>query len=174
MEGFYEEVIRSRSFTSIWYWIVFALVWTRTTHWTLGVPYEDARNAHDLGGQYATDFEIKIEINIRKTLNVFEGHRVFFTAFVAFLFGTVFTLGFYFSLQMMQAVFLLVFPLMIVSVLSIHLAQRMRDERLHGEALFLAYVWHRRIKQGIGAFSIFFAAFWGVLHSQFSLYAVGF
>lgn len=174
MEGFYEEVIRSRSFTSVWYWIVFALIWTRTTHWTLGVPYEDARNARDLGGQYATDFEIKIEINIRKTLDVFEGHSVFFTAFVAFLLGTVFTLGFHFSIQMMQAVFFLLFPLTIVSVLSIHFAQRMRDERLHGEALFLAYVWHRRINQGIVAFSIFSAAFWGVLHTQFSLYGVGF
>jgi len=174
MEGFYEEVIRSRSFTSIWYWIVFALVWTRTTHWTFGVPYEDARNARDLGGQYATDFEIKIEINIRKTLDVFEGHGVFVTACGAFLLGSVFTLGFYFSVQMMQAVFLLLFPLTIVSVLSIHLAQRMRDERLHGEALFLAYVWHRRIKQGIGAFSIFCAAFWGALHTLFSLYVVGF
>ena len=174
MEGFYEKVIRSHSFTSIWYWIVFALVWTRTTHWTLGVPYEDARNARDLGGQYATDFEIKIEINIRKTLDVFEGHGVFVTACGAFLLGGVFTLGFYFSVQMMQAVFLLLFPLTIVSVLSIHLAQRMRDERLHGEALFLAYVWHRRIKQGIGAFSIFCAAFWGALHTLFSLYVVGF
>jgi hypothetical protein len=75
---------------------------------------------------------------------------------------------------MMQAVFLLMFPLTIVSVLSIRLAQRMRDERLHGEALFLAYVWHRRIKQGIGAFSIFCAAFWGAMHTLFSLYVVGF
>ncbi len=174
MEGFYEEVIGSRSFASIWYWIVFAVVWTRTTHWTLGVPYEDARNARALGGQHATDFELQIEINVRKTLIMFESHSVFFTACAAFLLGTVFTLGFYFNIQLMQAVFLLVFPLSIVSALSIHLAQRMRDENLQGDALFKAYVWHRRLKQGIGAFSIFFAAFWGVSQTLFSPYAAGF
>lgn len=174
MEGFYEEVIGSRSFASIWYWIVFAVVWTRTTHWTLGVPYEDARNARSLGGQHATDFEIQIEINIRKTLDMFESHSVFYVACAAFLLGTVFTLGFYFSIQMMQAVFLLVFPLCIVSALSIDLAQRMRDQDLHGDKLINAYVWHRRVKQGIGALSIFFAAFWGVSQTLFSPYAVGF
>jgi hypothetical protein len=174
MEGFYEEVIGSRSFASIWYWIVFAVVWTRTTHWTLGVPYEDARNAQALGGQHTVDFETQIEINIRKTLHLFEGHSVFFTACAAFLLATVFMLGFYFNLQMMQAVFLLVFPLSIVSALSIHLAQRMRDENLQGDALIKAYVWHRRLKQGIGAFSIFFAAFWGVSQTLFSPYAAVF
>lgn len=174
MEGFYEEVFGSRSFASIWYWIVFAVVWTRTTHWTLGVPYEDMRKAHALGGQHATDFEVQIDINVRKTLAVFESHSLFFTAFAAFLLGTVFTLGFYFNIQLMQAVFLLVFPLTIVSALSIHLAQRMRDEDLEGKALFTAYVWHRRIKQGIGAFSIFFAAFWGVTQTLFTPYASGF
>lgn len=174
MEGFYEEVIGSRSFASIWYWIVFAVVWTRTTHWTLGVPYEDARNARTLGGQYATDFELQININVRKTLSMFEANSVFLTVCATFLLGTIFTLGFYFNIQMMQAVFLLVFPLSIVSALSIHLAQRLRDEDLHGEGLIRAYVWHRRIKQGIGAFSIFFAAFWGVSQTLFSPYAAGF
>ena len=71
MEGFYEEVIGSRSFASIWYWIVFAVVLTRTTHWTLGVPYEDVRNARTLGGQHATDFEIKIEIKLTSKLKDF-------------------------------------------------------------------------------------------------------
>ncbi len=174
MEGFYEEVISSRSFASIWYWVVFAVVWTRTTHWTLGVPYEDARNAKALGGQHADDFEIQIDINIRKTLQLFEQNGVFLTTCSAFLLGTVFTLAFYFNIQMMQAVFLLVFPLTIVSALSIHLAQRLRSEALQGDALVNAYVWHRRIKQGIGAFAIFFAAFWGVSQTLFSPYANAF
>ena len=173
MEGFYVEVIGSRSFASIWYWIVFAVVWIRTTHWTLGVPYEDARSASALGGQYSEDLETQIEINVRKTLLVFESHSTFYTACAAFLHGTVFTLGFYFDLELMQAVFLLVCPLTIVSALSIHLAQRLRDENMRDVALIKAYIWHRRVKQAIGAFSIFFAAFWGVSQTLFSPYASG-
>lgn len=173
MEGFYEEVIGSRSFASIWYWIVFAVVWTRTTHWTLGIPYEDVRNANAIGEQHLQDFETQIAINIRKTLTVFEANSVFLTASAAFLLATIFMLGFYFDIQMMQAVFLLVFPLSIVSALSVHLAQRMRDEDMHGKRLIKAYVWHRRVKQAIGAFSIFFAAFWGVSQTLFTPYAAG-
>jgi hypothetical protein len=93
MQGFYVEVIGSRSFASIWYWIVFAVVWTRATHWTLGVPYEDARNSQRFGGQHQIDFEVKIEINIRKTLELFENHSAVFTAAAAFCLATVFTLG---------------------------------------------------------------------------------
>ncbi|GGA11344.1 component of SufBCD complex [Neptunicoccus cionae] len=171
MEGFYQEVIGSRSFASIWYWIVFAVVWTRTTHWTLGVPYEDARNAKRFGGQYQIDFETQIEINIRKTLEVFEGHSIALTGLAAFFLATIFMLGFSFNIQFMQAGFLLIFPLTIVSGLSIHLARKLRTEDLDGAALYSAYVWHRRIKQGIGAFSIFFAAFWGVSQILFSPYA---
>ena len=171
MEGFYTEVIGSRSFASIWYWIVYAVVWTRTTHWTLGVPYEDARNGILHGGQHQIDFETQMNINIRKTLHVFQGHSVLFTAAAAFLMGTVFTLGFYFDIQFMQAVFLLAFPLTIVSALSLNLAQRLDHEKLQGADLYRVYVFHRRVKQVIGAFSIFFAAFWGVSQTLFSPYA---
>lgn len=170
MEGFYVEVIGSRSFASIWYWIVCAVIWTRTTHWTLGVPYEDAQNSNKLGGQYQRDFEIQIQINIRKTLEVFEGHSAIYTALAAFFISTVFVLGFSFNLQFMQACFLLMFPLIIVSGLSIHLAQRLRDQALEGDGLYSAYVWHRRVKQVIGAISIFFSAFWGVSQTVLSPY----
>jgi hypothetical protein len=171
MQGFYVEVIGSRSFASIWYWIVFAVVWTRATHWTLGVPYEDARNSQRFGGQHQIDFEVKIEINIRKTLELFENHSAVFTAAAAFCLATVFTLGFYHNLQFMQASFLLIFPLSIVSALSIHLAQVLRDGHVTGEPLVRAYIWHRRVKQAIGAVAIFFAAFWGVSQTLFSPYA---
>ena len=171
MEGFYEEVIGSRSFASVWYWIVFALVWTRTTHWTLGVPYEDARAAKYQGGQAQTDFEIQMEINTRKTLATYGSHAVILTALAAFFMGTVFTLGFYFNIQFMQAGFLLLAPLSLVGLMTIRLALRLDAEQLEGEALYRAYLLHRRIKQAIGAVAIFFSAFWGVSQVLFSPYA---
>ncbi|MCP5074685.1 MAG: component of SufBCD complex [Rhodobacteraceae bacterium] len=174
MEGFYEEVIGSRSFASVWYWIVFALVWTRTTHWTLGVPYEDARLGRKLGGQYQVDFETMIQINTKKTLDVFDSHNVFFTAIAAFLLATIFTLGFWFRIQFMQAGFLLLFPVSLVGLLSIRLAHILEANPLHGEDLYRAYVLHRRIKQLIGAIAIMFAAFWGVSQTLYTPYALSF
>jgi len=168
MEGFYSEVIGSRSFASVWYWIVFALIWTRTTHWTLGVPYDDARMGQQMGGQHQQDFETLIEINVRKTIAVFDSHNVFFTAVAAFLLATVFMLGFYFRIQFMQAGFLLLFPLTVVGTLSLRLAHHLNDTPLVGEQLFKAYVTHRRIKQFVGALAIMFSTFWGVSQTLFS------
>ncbi|MEM6618844.1 MAG: component of SufBCD complex [Pseudomonadota bacterium] len=171
MEGFYEEVIGSRSFASIWYWIVFALLWTRTTHWTLGVPYEDARSAALAGGQHARDFEVMMEIAARKRLVIIESSPTAIVGLGAFLLATVFMLGFWFGIQFMQATFLLVFPLTLVTTMSVRLAQRVHYGGLRGATLYRAYVWHRRIKQVIGAVAIFFAAFWGVSQTLFSPYA---
>ena len=162
MEGFFDEIVNSSSFASVWYWVVFALLWTRATHCTLGVPYEDLQNARSFGGQYATDFRIQIQINVRKTLAVYEQHSMVLTVFLSFLLGTVFTLGFHFYIQIMQATFLLMMSQTMVSVLSIHLAKRIRNQKYVGDKLYSAYLLHRRTKQCLGAVSIFFAAFLGV------------
>ncbi|MEM7438411.1 MAG: component of SufBCD complex [Pseudomonadota bacterium] len=171
MEGFYEEVIGSRSFASIWYWIVYALLWTRATHWTLGVPYEDARNAIVHGDQHMIDFETQMEINTRKRMAVFNAYPVIAVGAIAFLLATVFMLGFSFGIQFMQASFLLAFPLTIVTVLSLRLATVVDAKGLRGSDLYRAYVWHRRTKQAIGGVSIFCSAFWGVSQTLFSPYA---
>ena len=174
MEGFFDEIVNSRSFTSIWYWVVFALLWTRATHWTLGVPYKDLQNARSFGGQYATDFRIQIQINVRKTLAVYERHSLVLTVSLSFLLGMVFTLGFHFYIQMMQAIFLLMMSQIMVSVLSIHLAKRIRNQKYVGDKLYSAYLLHRRTKQCLGAIAIFFAAFLGVSQTLFLPFAFGF
>lgn len=171
MEGFYSEVIGSRSFASIWYWIVFALMWTRATHWTLGVPYEDARNAILLKGTHMADFETQMEISTRKRVALYRAHPAIMVALAAFLLATVFMLGFSFRIQFMQATFLLIFPLTLVSLMSVRLALRLEAQGLRGSELYRAYVWHRRIKQVIGGIAIFCSAFWGVSQTLFSPYA---
>lgn len=171
MDGFYAEVIGSRSFASVWYWIVFALLWTRATNWTLGVPYEDARNAVVLGGRYMADFEVQMEINTRKRTRLYRAHPIMLVGAVSFFLATVFMLGFWFRIQFMQASFLLLFPLTLVTLLSTRLALRLERDDARGRDLYEAYVWHRRAKQVIGGLAIFLAAFWGVGQTVFSPYA---
>lgn len=171
MDGFYQELIGSRSFASIWYWILYAVLWTRATHWTLGVPYEDVRNAMVLGGQHMEDFEAEMMINTRKRVALYREHPVAMVAVSAFLLSTLFTLGFWFGIEFMQAAFLLAFPLTIASLLSFRLALRIHVLRLRDEALCRTYVRHRRIKQVIGGVAIFVTAFWGVSQTVFSPYA---
>lgn len=171
MEQFYQEVIGSRSFTSIWYWIVYALVWTRTTHVTLGAAYEDARLASVHGGQHQVDFEATIDIARRKSVTMFEAYGVYAVAMGSFLLAMIFVLGFGYDIQFMQAGFLLIFPLAVVSALSVQLAYRLTKTPCTGPELYSTYIWHRRAKQGIGAISILISSFWGVSSALFSPYA---
>jgi hypothetical protein len=173
MQDFYTEVIGTRSFTSVWYWIVFAVVWGRATHWTLGVPYEDARLARKLGGEFQRDFEILLELHIRKTLRVFNEHGALLVALATFSLAMFGTLGFGFNLHFMQAGFLLVFPMALVNALTIKLAYRLAADPPDSGQLYRIYVRHRRVKQLIGAISILITSFWGVRQAFYNPFITG-
>lgn len=162
MQGFYSELLGSNSFSSIWYWLMVAIVWSRATHWTLGVPFEMARLGQRLEGQFQTDFESQVEMGVRRYTYIFREYGYFLVGFGAFFLAFVATLGFGFQLQFMQAVFLLLFPLSIAGLISVRFAFDLQKRPVLGGELFSKFQWHRRLKQVIGTVSILFSTFWGM------------
>jgi hypothetical protein len=49
------EVIDMRSFSNLWYWIALAVLWSTTSHWVLGVPYDLVQRARREGGETEED-----------------------------------------------------------------------------------------------------------------------
>jgi hypothetical protein len=45
------EVIDMRSFSSLWYWIALAVMWSSASHYVLGVPFDLVQRARRRGGQ---------------------------------------------------------------------------------------------------------------------------
>ncbi len=45
------------SFSNLWYWIALAVMWSSTSHWVLGVPYDMIQRARREGGQAEADLE---------------------------------------------------------------------------------------------------------------------
>ena len=70
--------------------------------------------------------------------------------------------GFFYWIEFAQAVFLILFPLAIVGVLSMHAARSITERNLTGEALRNRLRLQRLFTQVIGLVSIFVTAMWGM------------
>ncbi|MBV7393132.1 component of SufBCD complex [Mameliella sediminis] len=156
------ELIDLRSFSNLWFWIVLAVLWSSTSHWVLGVPYDMVARARRHGGQAAQDLEDLVRINTNRLLFIVDESGLWVAAIgSAFLTGAA-VLGFWYWVEFAQAVFLLGCPMTIVGLLSINSARRIQLGEGEGEALWRRLRIHRTLTQLIGMVSIFCTAMWGM------------
>lgn len=156
------EVIDMRSFSNLWFWIALAVLWSSTSHWVLGVPFDLVQRGARQGGQAQQDLEDMVRINVNRLLYIGRVSGLWVLGAVCFILSTLAGLGFWYGIEIAQAVFLLVFPLALVGGLSLATARLIEVEELHGEALHRRLVRHRIYVQVIGMISIFVTAMWGM------------
>lgn len=156
------EVINLRSFSNLWYWIVLAVMWSSTSHWVLGVPYDMVLRAAAKGGEAEADLHDIVRVNVNRILYITEVSGLWLMGFGSFFMTLLGLTGFVYGFQLSQAIFLLVFPMSIVGLLSLRTARRLRAEALSGEALRKRLTRHRIVIQVIGMISIFITALWGM------------
>lgn len=156
------EVIDLRSFSNLWFWIALAVVWSSASHWVLGVPYDLVLRARRKGGQAAEDVADLVRIFGNRLMYISNLSGMWLVGFSGFMVCLIGMLGFWYGLQFFQAVFLIVFPLSIVGLLSVRQVRRIRARELEGEALYRALARHRFGIQVIGLVSIFVTALWGM------------
>lgn len=156
------ELIDMRSFSNLWYWIVLAVLWSTVSHWVLGVPFDMVQRARRQQGQAQADLEDLVRININRMLYISDTAGIFILAVGAAVLTTLALMGFVYGVEFAQALFLLVFPTVIVGGLSLRQAARIRAEGTRGEALFRRLTRHRFWTQIIGVIAIFVTALWGM------------
>ncbi len=159
------QLFHTRSFDSVWYWLMLAVSWSLATYWTLGVGHHEAMEARNKGGRHQSDFEVVVNIYC---LRLAEGIVQFGNSAMligSFLLAVVATMGFWFGMMFMQGLFLLVFPLLIANIMTVVIARRQVATPLVGDDLIKRYRRLRLLKQGFGAFSIFCTSIWGALSS---------
>jgi len=160
------EVIDMRSFTSIWYWIVVAVVWSSTAHWTLGVPFDAVSRARrSEGGQAQDDLETLVRVNCNRLIHIMDLSGIWVVGMLFFLLSVLALLGFWYKIEIAQAVFLLAGPLTLVALLSVRSARRIRALGTYGQALRQHLARQRFLNQVVGLISIFITAFWGMWHN---------
>lgn len=156
------EVIDMRSFSNLWYWIGLAVVWSTTTHWVLGIPYDMVVRARRKGGELEVDLHNLVQIYARRLKHIGDVAGVLLVTAASTALSALSVLGFWYGVEFAQAVFLMLFPLSLVAVLSFYSARRilMRDET--GAALYRRLRIHRALVRTLGMVSIFVTAMWGM------------
>ncbi|XHY18533.1 hypothetical protein SuNHUV7_33470 (plasmid) [Pseudoseohaeicola sp. NH-UV-7] len=159
------ELIDMRSFSNLWFWIALAVMWSTASHWVIGVPYDLVLRARRQGGQVETDLEDLVRINVNRLLYVARVSGLWLLGFGCFFLTALAITGFMYDVEFAQAVFLLLFPMSIVGLLSLSTARLIETEHLVGEALHRRLGRHRFFTQFIGMISIFLTAMWGMFQN---------
>jgi len=156
------EVIDRRSFSSLWFWIVLAVVWSTASHWVLGVPFDMVMRARRHGGQTLTDLEDMVRINVNRLLYIAGTSGLWIAGFITFALTALALLAFWYGIEFAQAVVLIALPMTVVGAMSLATARRIEAERPQGPDLFRSLARHRFWTQVIGMVSIFVTAMYGM------------
>jgi hypothetical protein len=155
------QIIDMRSFSNLWFWIVLAVLWSSTSYWVLGVPYDMIQQARREGGAVQRDLEDLVRINTSRLLMMVDRSGVIGVALLCFWGTGVALLAFYYDVEFAQALFLLLAPLTLVVWQSIRASRRIAAGGMDAEALHRALIRHRRVTQVIGMLSISVTALYG-------------
>lgn len=151
-----------RSFSNLWFWIALAVVWSTTSHWVLGVPYDMVTRARRQQGQAVADLEDIARVNVNRLLYIARVSGLWLLGLGCFILSGLAVLGFYYRIEFAQALFLLGFPMSVVGLLSLSTARLIEVEQSTGELLCKRLTRHRIYTQMIGTLSIFVTALWGM------------
>jgi hypothetical protein len=166
------ELIDLRSFSNLWYWIALAVTWSTASHWILGVPIDMVHRARKHGGQPAQDLEDIARVHVNRRLYILRVSGVWVLGFACFSLSGLAVLGFGFGIEFAQAVFLLAFPLSLVSLITLNTARKIERDESRGEALYKRLTACRFQIQLVGMLSIFVTALWG-MYQNLSIGALG-
>jgi hypothetical protein len=156
------EMIELRSFSNLWYWIALAVMWSSASHWILGVPYDMVHRAQRNGGQAERDLEDVARVNVNRLLYIAEVSGPWLVALSCFVLTGLAMLGFGYFMEIAQAVFLLLFPMALVSLISFATARRIAREAASGQELRRRLAFCRLYIQMVGVVAIIITAFWGM------------
>ncbi|MEP4198158.1 MAG: component of SufBCD complex [Aliishimia sp.] len=166
------ELIDMRSFSNLWFWIALAVLWSTASHWVLGVPFDMVMRARKHGGQAELDLENIVTVNVNRLLYIGQVSGLWLLGLGCFFLTGLVLLGFVYSVEFAQALFLLLFPMSLLFLLSLSTARLVNLHDLKGEVLRQRLFRHRVYTQMIGVVSIFVTALWG-MYQNMSLGVLG-
>jgi len=156
------ELIDLRSFSNLWYWIALAVLWSSASHYIIGVPYDLVQRAKKTGGQAQVDLEDMVRINVNRLVYIARVSGLWLLGIVCAILTMLLVLGFYYGIELCQAILLLFFPMTIAGWMSLRTALRLEADQPRGEELHKRLNRHRFWTQGLGILSIFVTAMWGM------------
>lgn len=159
------EVIDMRSFSNLWFWIALAVMWSTASYWVLGVPFDMIQRATRGDEEAMGDVQHLVHINVKRILFITGQSGLWLIGFLCFFLTGLIVLGFVYRVEFAQALFLLGFPIMVVSGFAVRLAYIVNTEGYDPDTLIRRLIRHRTLTQFIGMFSIFVTATYGMFQN---------
>jgi hypothetical protein len=141
-------------------------MWSTASHWVLGVPFDMVLRAKRVGGQTEIDLEDLVRINTNRLLHVGRVSGLWLLGIACFVLTGLAVLGFAYGLEFAQAVFMLMFPMSLVGLMSLSTAARIQEEEASGDLLRKRLTRHRLYVQILGMLSIFVTSLWGMFQNM--------
>ena len=139
-----------------------AVVWSTVSHFVLGVPYDLIQRGKRKGGQADQDVHDSVRVNVNRLMHISQVAGLIMIAFGCFFLTGLGLIGFYYWVELAQAVFLLAFPLGIVGLISVSSVRKISERNPQGPDLYSALFRHRLLTQIVGMIAIFFTAMFGM------------
>lgn len=156
------DLIDMRSFSNLWFWIALAVLWSSTSHWVVGIPFDTIQRARRYGGEYLGDLETLARINVNRLLYIANTAGLWLVGLTTALLSGLIVLGFVYRMEFAQAVSCLLVPMCLVGFLTIRTARLIAGGENTGAALFRRLSRHRMTTQAIGMLAIFITSMWGM------------
>lgn len=156
------SLIDMRSFSNVWFWAVLAVLWSTLSHFVIGVPFDLVQRARRRGGQAMADLETLAHIQARRRVHLFDSAGPAMVAVVAGSLSMLLVLGFYYDVELGQALFLLLGPASVTGLMGLRTARRIVLGAEVSDALTHRLSRHRFWVQALGMMSIFVTAIWGM------------
>ncbi|MDO9638684.1 MAG: component of SufBCD complex [Pseudotabrizicola sp.] len=158
-------LIDMRSFSSLWYWIALAVLWSSVSHWVMGVPFDLITRARRQDAEAVEDLTVLARINARRMLYISRRGGMWVIGFVCFVLTVLGMLAGLYRVEFAQAVLLMAGPMVLIGYLTLRLALRVEAEAPAGAALVRLMMRHRFVTQLIGMIAIFVTALFGMYHN---------
>ena len=156
------QLINLRSFSSLWYWIALAVVWSQASHSVLGVPFDLVLRARSHGGEAEADLAQMVHVTTGRLARIAHQNGLVLVVLGSGMLSLLAVLGFGYGVEFCQALLLVVLPLALVAVMTLRTAAALAVAPLAGEALIRRLSRHRLRTQVIGVVAIFMTARWGM------------
>ncbi|WP_237072635.1 hypothetical protein [Pseudaestuariivita rosea] len=112
-----------------------------------------------------TDFEDMVRINVNRIDHLLGRGTGFATGFFCFMLTGLGLLGFYYSFETAQAIFLLAMPASIVLLMTVNKARKFQQHMPTGDDLRKQILMLRFWIQLIGVIAILITSFWGMYYN---------
>lgn len=160
------ELIDMHSFSNMWFWIALAVMWSTATHWVLGVPYDLVQRAQRKGGQAGTDLQDIVRVNVGRITYIVSTSGLWLLAFACFALTALVIIGFFYGVEICQALFLMLAPMSLLAAINARVAFRLDGRAQSAEDLVRLIRRMRIVSQFIGLVSIFVTCMYGVWYLQ--------